>query len=541
MAAYEALYRKWRPQTFDDIVAQPHITRTLKNQIMREKTAHAYLFVGSRGTGKTTCARIFAKAVNCLHPVNGNPCLECEVCRDAEKGALTDIIEIDGASNNGVGEVRNLRENAAYMPVRCKYKVYVIDEAHMITTEAFNALLKMIEEPPPYVKFVLATTEIHKVPATILSRCQRFDFRRILPEDIAGRIQYIAEHEAFTVSDAAAHRIAMLSDGGLRDALSLLDQCAAVSDTVESETVEEAVGVAGTESVYVILRAVAAKDAASALSRIDLLYRQSKDMTRFADEISQQLRNVMLLKSAPDAENLISAMPSELAELKQLAGEYSMAAVLDALNAVRQCCDRMTRAGNRRMELEMTLIRLCADLQTREAQVQQGDAGVLHERVAALEAQLSQIMQSGLPAQTARPARASSPQREQGQIPAKNLMVEGKPDTSQSVPVRNWAEVLECFHKINPAVSGLLQGSEAYALEEKQLLLLIVRNRLFKQLFTKHDADDLAKAAHQVLGKSYSIRFKPVDPEGDQPAPIDTLMQRANSQGIPVATKNDKK
>ena len=193
MAAYEALYRKWRPQTFDDIVAQPHITRTLKNQIIHEKTAHAYLFTGSRGTGKTTCARIFAKAVNCLHPKDGNPCLECEICRDAEAGALTDIIEIDGASNNGVEEVRSLRENAVYLPVRCKYKVYIIDEVHMMSPGAFNALLKIIEEPPEYVKFVFATTEIHKVPATILSRCQRFDFRRILPADIAGRIQYISE------------------------------------------------------------------------------------------------------------------------------------------------------------------------------------------------------------------------------------------------------------------------------------------------------------------------------------------------------------
>lgn len=541
MAAYEALYRKWRPQTFDDIVAQPHITRTLKNQIMREKTAHAYLFVGSRGTGKTTCARIFAKAVNCLHPKDGNPCLECENCRDAEKGALTDIIEIDGASNNGVGEVRSLRDNAAYMPVRCKYKVYVIDEAHMITTEAFNALLKMIEEPPPYVKFVLATTEIHKVPATILSRCQRFDFRRILPEDIAARIQYIASHESFTVSDAAAHRIAMLSDGGLRDALSLLDQCAAVSDTIESETVEEAVGVAGTESVYTVLHAVAARDAAAALSVIDKLYRQSKDMTRFADEISQQLRNVMLLKSAPDAPELISAMPQELDALKSLSEEYTTGGVLNALNAVRQCCDRMTRAGNRRMELEMTLIRLCVDLQTQTPTAQAGgDTAVLTDRIARLEAQLSELVRNGVPANF-RAGAAQTAHRPEPKIPARELQVEGKPDTSQSTPVRNWAEVLERFHALNPAVSGLLQDSEAYALEDKQILLLIVRNRLFKQLFTRRDAAALEQAALQVLGKQYSIRFKTVEPQGEQQSPVDTLMQRAQEMQVPVGTREDKK
>ena len=540
MAAYEALYRKWRPQTFDDIVAQPHITRTLKNQIVREKTAHAYLFVGSRGTGKTTCARIFAKAVNCLHPKDGNPCLECENCRDAEAGTLTDIIEIDGASNNGVGEVRSLRDNAAYLPVRCKYKVYIIDEAHMITAEAFNALLKMIEEPPPYVKFVLATTEIHKVPATILSRCQRFDFRRILPEDIAARIQYIASHESFTVTDAAAHRIAMLSDGGLRDALSLLDQCAAVSDTVGNETVEEAVGVAGTESVFAVLHAVAAKDAAAALSCIDRLYRQSKDMTRFADEISQQLRNVMLLKSAPETAELIRCMPQELDELKQLAEEYTAGGVLNALNAVRQCCDRMTRAGNRRMELEMTLIRLCADIQAQSVQAQSaGDTAALAERVALLETQLADLVQNGI-AVNARGGQSHAPHLPEPKIPARELQIEGKPDTTQSVPVRNWAEVLECFHKLNPAVSGLLQDSQAYALEEKQMLLLIVRNRLFKQMFTRRDAAALEQAALQVLGKKYAIRFKTLEPQGDQPAPVDTLLQRAQEQGIPVSTKNDR-
>lgn len=534
MAAYEALYRKWRPQTFDDIVAQPHITKTLKNQIMREKTAHAYLFVGSRGTGKTTCARILAKAINCLHPKDGNPCLACEICRDAEAGTLTDIIEIDGASNNGVGEVRSLRDNAAYMPVRCRYKVYVIDEAHMITTEAFNALLKIIEEPPPYVKFILATTEIHKVPATILSRCQRFDFRRILPEDIAARIQYIASREAFTVSDPAAHRIAMLSDGGLRDALSLLDQCAAVSDEVTQETVEEAVGVAGTESVYVVLRAIAEHDAAAALERIDKLYRQSKDMTRFADEISQQLRNLMLLKSAPDAASLLSCMPAELEELRKLAEAFSMAEVLGALNAVRQCCDRMTRAGNRRMELEMTLIRLCAG-----GQVQQGDSAALMTRIDTLEAKLAQ-MASELARRPAASAASSAPQPQQNvRVPARDLQVEGKPDTSRYAPVRNWAEVLECFEKMNPAVSGLLQGSDAYTDEDKRILVLIVRNRLFKTIFRHDDAVTLGVAAQQVLGKSYSIRYKCIEPEESQAAPVDTLLQRAQEQAIPVSTGGD--
>ena len=533
MGAYEALYRKWRPQSFEDIVAQPHITRTVRNQIMRGKTAHAYLFTGSRGTGKTTCARIFAKAVNCLNPKNGDPCLECEICRDAEAGTLTDIIEIDGASNNGVDEVRNLRENASFLPVRCKYKVFIIDEVHMMSAGAFNALLKMIEEPPEYVKFVFATTEIHKVPATILSRCQRFDFRRILPADIAGRIRYIAEHEQVTVSEAAAHRIAVLSDGGMRDALSLLDQCAAISDAVELETVEEAVGVAGTESVFLILRAAAEKNASAALERIDLLYQQSKDMTRFADEISQQLRNLMLLKTAPDDASLLDIMPEELEQLKAIAALYSLPGIISALSAVRQCCDRMTRAGNRRMELEMTIIRLCADQQQ-----QSGDIKALTNRIAALEQQLAAIQANGVPVQQAAPPKRRQPAPSKN-VPTQNLQVDAKTDEKQFVAVKNWAAVLERFFDINPAVAGLLNNSSAYIYAEKNILLVCVRNMLFRRLFKQTDAVMLLDAAEQILGTRYQLRYKVLEQEADQTAPAEILMQRAQSDGIRTGIQED--
>lgn len=526
MGAYEALYRKWRPQSFDDIVAQPHITRTLTNQILREKTAHAYLFTGSRGTGKTTCARIFAKAVNCLHPKDGNPCLECEICRDAEAGALTDIIEIDGASNNGVDEVRNLRDNAAFMPVRCKYKVYIIDEVHMMSAGAFNALLKMIEEPPAYVKFIFATTEIHKVPATILSRCQRFDFRRILPNDIAGRIRYIASHEDFTIDDAAALRIASLSDGGMRDALSLLDQCAAVSDTISTETVEEAVGVAGKEAVFSVLGNIAAHDASAALQTIDSLYRQSKDMTRFADELSQQLRSLMLMKTSANSKSLLQCMPDDLNALQTLSEQFSMSAVLSSLDAIRQCCDRMTRAGNRRMELEMTLIRLCTEIQA-----QQGDLSLLTERVAQLEAQLANIAANGVVVQNAG-ISVKAPQKKDAL--ASNLQTDAKTDSGQLSPIKNWAVILEEFDKINPSVSGLLQDSAAYLAEEKGLLLMIVKNRLFKRLFTQADAGMLAQCAAKILGKKYAIRYKCVETEAEKASPVDVLLQRAKDSGLVV-------
>ena len=322
---YQALYRKWRPRSFDDVISQPHITTALRNQIREEKTAHAYLFTGSRGTGKTTCARILAKTVNCEHRTpEGNPCLECEICRDAERGALADIIEIDAASNNSVEDIRDLREGTVYLPERCCYKVYIIDEVHMLSPSAWGALLKVMEEPPEYVKFILATTEVHKVPATIISRCQRYDFHRIRTADIAARLTYIAGEENLSLDPAAAQLIAHLSDGGMRDALSLLDQCASGGDAITAASVTAAAGVAGRDSVFAILEAVQAQDAAKALEITGALYDQSKDMVRLCDELLEQLRNMMLLKSGSGQPELLTCLPDEQPRLEELTRQPSL-------------------------------------------------------------------------------------------------------------------------------------------------------------------------------------------------------------------------
>ena len=282
---YRVLYRKWRPQTFSDVIGQEHITSTLAHEIESGKVSHAYLFTGSRGTGKTTCARIFAKAINCLDPHDGEPCLECEICKDADNGTLSDIIEIDAASNSKVDDIRELREGVVYTPERCKYKVYIIDEVHMLSAGAFNALLKTMEEPPPHVKFILATTEIHKVPATIVSRCQHFDFHRIRNEDIVSRLMYIASQEGFTLHEDAAGMIARLSDGGMRDALSLLDQCVAYENDITLDVVSSASGIAGRDYLFDILEKIAEKDAAGALRVVDKLYDMSKDLKVLAGEL----------------------------------------------------------------------------------------------------------------------------------------------------------------------------------------------------------------------------------------------------------------
>lgn len=357
---YQALYRKWRPRTFDDVISQPHITTTLKNQIQSGKTAHAYLFTGSRGTGKTTCARIFAKAINCLHATDGNPCQQCEICRDAEAFSLSDIIEIDAASNNGVDDIRELRDGAVYTPERCKYKVYIIDEVHMLSQSAFNALLKIMEEPPAFVKFILATTEIHKVPATIVSRCQRFDFRRILPEDITARLLYIAGEEQLTLDAQAARLIARLSDGGMRDALSLLDQCAAYDSNITLDTVSAAAGIAGRDALFDLLDAMTQSDPAKAVRILDELYAKSKDMLRLCEELIAQLRNVMLLHVTNGDTSLLACMPEEITRLEGIRSAMPLQQVIDRLSVLQACNERLGRAINKRVELELCLIRLCS-------------------------------------------------------------------------------------------------------------------------------------------------------------------------------------
>ncbi|MBR5121749.1 MAG: DNA polymerase III subunit gamma/tau, partial [Oscillospiraceae bacterium] len=388
---YTALYRKWRPLTFDDVVSQPHITKTLSRQIQEGKTAHAYLFTGSRGTGKTTCARIFAKAINCLNPHDGEPCLECEICRTADDGMLNDIIEIDAASNTGVDDIRDLRESTVYTPELCKYKVYIIDEVHMLSNQAFNALLKIMEEPPKYIKFILATTEIHKVPATVVSRCQRFDFRRIRQEDIVARLTYISEQEGATLSPEAASLIARLSDGAMRDALSLLDRCMAFTNEITAETVSEAAGVAGRDYLFRLLNAFADKNATEALNITDDLYSKSKDMHRLCDELVFQLRNLMLIKTAPENKQLLDCLPSEVGELEALAKKLTLTEVLDKLSILQQSGEAMQRAVSKRTELETAFIRICSATASNSV-----DAQVLLRKIDRLEQEILELKANGV-------------------------------------------------------------------------------------------------------------------------------------------------
>lgn len=361
---YLALYRKYRPRTFDDVISQPEIVTTLKNQIATGQNAHAYLFTGSRGTGKTTCAKILAMALNCKHPVGGNPCLECESCREIASGAATDIMEIDAASNNSVNDVHTLQEQLSYTPVSCKYRVYILDEVHMMTTQAFNALLKTIEEPPPHVIFIFATTELHKVPATILSRCQRFEFHRIEIADSSARLLSIAEKEGVTLTQEAADLISRISDGGMRDALSLLDRCIAVSSEVTDEVVRNCAGVADNHSLYRFAEMIADRDIPGCIQLLEKLYKDGKDVARLMDELSGVFRDLMLYISAPGEMGLLEAMPHDYPEIERLAGMYSLDEILHDLTLIQECTDGISRTRQRRTLAEMCFVKLCTGAAT---------------------------------------------------------------------------------------------------------------------------------------------------------------------------------
>ena len=364
---YRALYRKWRPQRFEDVVGQRAIVTALKNQITANRVGHAYLFTGVRGTGKTTCAKIFAKAVNCLHPVNGDPCGECEIYRGIDNGSILDVVEMDAASNNGVDDIRDLRDETAYTPSACKYKVYIIDEVHMLSTAAFNALLKTLEEPPAHVIFILATTEIQKVPATILSRCQRYDFTRIGPEDIARRVEYIAGEEKLELTPDGAELIARLADGALRDALSILDTCAGVTAKIDADVVRRMAGVTDRSYLFRISDALEAQDGAAALAQLAQLRQQSVDVKRLTEELIAHYRALMLA-ALPGGQALLSGVsPEEEALYLEKGPQLGQREAIRAIRALGSALEHMTRGSDQRIELELALFSLSEPPQQMQA------------------------------------------------------------------------------------------------------------------------------------------------------------------------------
>lgn len=361
---YRALYRKWRPQRFEDVVAQRGIVTALRNQVASGRVGHAYLFTGVRGTGKTTCAKIFAKAVNCLNPHDGDPCCQCSICRGIDDGSILDVVEMDAASNNGVDDIRGLRDETAYTPSECRYKVYIIDEVHMLSTAAFNALLKTLEEPPAHVIFILATTEIQKVPETILSRCQRYDFARIVPEDIARRVEYIAGEEHLQLTTEGAELISRLADGAMRDALSILDTCAGVTSQIDASVVRKMAGVTDRSYLFRISDAIAAQDGATALACLAQLRQQdSVDIKRLTDELIAHYRALMLA-ALPGGQALLTGVsPEEEALYLQKGPALGQREPIRAIRLLGNALEHMARGSDQRIELELALVNLAEPLQ----------------------------------------------------------------------------------------------------------------------------------------------------------------------------------
>lgn len=507
---YLALYRKWRPRVFSDVVSQEHITVTLQNQVRSGKTAHAYLFTGSRGTGKTTCSKILAKAVNCLHPVDGNPCLECEICRGIEDGSIMDVVEMDAASNNSVEDVRSLRDEAGYMPAVCKYRVYIIDEVHMLSASAFNALLKIMEEPPPHVLFILATTEIHKVPQTIVSRCQQYDFRRIRPADSAKRMLEIAEQEDFTLDEDAAAFIARLADGGMRDALSLLDQCAAFSHHIDREVVAQTAGIAGSGHLFALSDAIAAQDAAAALTLLGQLYDNAKGMERLVTELIGHYRSVMLCKSTSDPQSLITCLPDELERYQEMAKNLSLPQILEILGVFQRCLDSLSRSGDQKVEVEMALIRLCCGAQLQAVQTVAAPA-------------LQAAAPSPAPAAPVSPAPKTEPKAEP--VPAGN----------GPVPMAQWPDLLDEMSRSEPALYVMLEGSNAFV--SNGVVLIESPNPMLKSLLlTNNIGAKLADMVEQTLGSRHRLRIAKRETQvpGQESSALDHILSKAKEQNIEV-------
>ena len=355
---YQALYRKYRPKTFDDVVGQEHITETLKKQVETGRLSHAYLFIGTRGTGKTTCAKILAKAVNCEHPVNGNPCNQCAACRGIDDGSVLDVVELDAASNNGVDNVRALRDEAVFSPASVRKRVYIVDEVHMLSNSAFNALLKILEEPPEHLMFILATTELHKVPATILSRCQRHSFKRIPVDTITARLNFVAQQEHLNLQPDAAALLARMADGGMRDALTLLDQCCG-NECISTDAVISAIGLAGNLRTAQLLRSIAAGDTAGALEQFRDLWQDGKDPSALLDELSMLQRDLLMQAVAPRGGRELLSGAYDPVTLDELSGAFSSAQLLANLQSIQQTLGAMASQPNPRIAAELCLIRLC--------------------------------------------------------------------------------------------------------------------------------------------------------------------------------------
>lgn len=570
---YQVLYRKYRPRVFADVYGQDHVTSTLKNEIKEGRISHAYLFTGSRGTGKTTCAKILAKAVNCPNAVDGEPCNTCEICKGLDSGTIYDVVEIDAASNNGVDNIRDLREEVNYTPTRGKYRVYIIDEVHMLSTGAFNALLKTLEEPPAHVIFILATTEVHKLPATILSRCQRFDFKRIQPETMAVRLQQVAGLEGMELAPDAATLIARIADGALRDGLSILDQCAGRSKQITAQLVSEVAGLAGREALYRLSDAVLARDSSAAVEELAQLHENSYDMERLCVEMINHFRNFMMVKTVKKSRELIICTDDEYKHIEESAGQFTLAQILRGLDLFQSTLVKIKGGATPRIEMEMAFIRLCEPkLET--------DPDAINQRLSALERAVQngvsaapvKPVQSPAPAARPAPAQPTVPPTPQPAPAAAAPAPEPVPATSaepvsapvpEPAPVQpeppgplepaaaapspapaadseqqlfmQWADLMEILHRTDIALFGVLSGSQGYTRGE--FFLIDSPNPTIKEFIKiSTHAKAIRAALHELTGHNYKLGLfkKKSTEQAPRRDPLEDLLSKARENHIQI-------
>ncbi len=555
---YRVLYRKWRPTVFTDVSGQEHITSTLQNEVSSGRLNHAYLFTGSRGTGKTTCAKILAKAVNCLNPQNGNPCGECEICKGIDDGSILDIVEMDAASNRKIDDIRQIIDEVQFKPTKCKYRVYIVDEVHMLTQEAFNALLKTLEEPPEHVIFILATTEVHKLPQTIRSRCQRFDFHRIPPRAIADRVEYVVSQENAEITDSAALMLASVADGALRDALSLLDSCLAVSSYIDEKVVRNAAGLVNNSYLFELATAIINKNPSKSLEIVGRLYSESKDMARLCDELVEHFRALMLIKTIKNPRDILIMSDDEFEQAVTQSDYLSLADIVFYMDVLSKAYQRMGKGTGDRTELEMALVKLSAS-------ELDGTIEALTARVTALEKAVkrgitvnyAQPPQQSQGVQTEQPQQAvpkqetvedpfAQPETEHKKAPVAKPAPEVKPVVQRAsvnldelydnaVPFTRWVEVVNSLKSVSRSIAAAFAGSTAY--ESGNYLLIDTNNELAFDLLRQNGRRaEIKSALLELTGKNYSLGpYKRSTPKKEEKTdPLNSLVQSLEGSGVKI-------
>ena len=579
---YQVLYRKYRPAVFEDVVGQQHVTDTLRNELKLGRVHHAYLFTGSRGTGKTTCAKILAKAVNCLDLQNCDPCGKCENCRGIDSGEILDVVEMDAASNRGIDDIRGIIDEVAFAPAKAKYRVYIVDEVHMLSRDAWNALLKTLEEPPAHVVFILATTEVNKIPDTILSRCQRFDFHRISPADISARLMTIAQAENVSLTDEAALLISVIADGALRDAISLFDRCIGISTDVTAKVVRAAAGLAAQGHLFELANCAVNKNVQKALEVIDSLYRDAKDMTSLCEELEAHFRSLMLIKTVRNPRELVIMSDREYDAAVAEADYLTLSDIVYCMDVLSRAHSRMKDCPSPRTELEMAMVKLCAP------ELDKTDEA-LYARVAALEKALKRIEANGItapvapitppqpapepepeapiaaaePTEESEPINEPEPQAEEIAPKAEDKPVEApaekpvekpkapvadqpvsKPAAKKSVdmdelyrnakPFALWQDVVANIKEYSTALASAFSQATAY--ESGDYLLIDTDYEIAFELLKQSDRrDDVRRVVQEITGKVYKLGpYKRKEKEVTKDDVLDSFITQLKDKGVNV-------